>query len=60
MYSSSLVLFYDLLMFLRRLCSTRTRFISGSLMHIVVVVYADFDLGLVVDKYDFDDSLCCC
>ena len=25
-------------------------------MHIVVVVYADFDLGLVVDEYDFYDS----
>ena len=25
-------------------------------MHIVVVVYADFDLGSVVDEYDYDDS----
>ena len=25
-------------------------------MHIVVVVYADFDLGSVVDEYDIDDS----
>ena len=25
-------------------------------MHIVVVVYADFWLGLVVDEYDFYDS----
>ena len=29
-------------------------------MHIVVVVYADFDLGSMVDEYDYDDSLCCC
>ena len=25
-------------------------------MHIVVVVYADFYLGSVVDEYDYDDS----
>ena len=55
-YSSSLLLSYDLFIFLRRLYQTRTRFISGSLMHIVVVVYADFDLGSVVDEYDYDDS----
>ena len=29
-------------------------------MHIVVVVYADFDLGSVVDEYDYMILLCCC
>ena len=28
-------------------------------MHIVVVAYADFDLGSVVDEYDYNDLNVC-